>query len=235
VDDRSRAASINGAARSEEAKSSTWVNVFFLAIWLLAGAMPFIPYDYGSSILDNVLMRLPENEGNVWHMFMGVPFFLAYPMIWLRLRALFSTQPPTPIERRLIWSAVACSVACTILVHVPFLLHFAGASEWQRLAVPSLVFGIVALGALAALLLPRQISPTWACLVGLDTAYLGNLVLCLIMYSHAEGGRWSKAGWLVSTVIVWPILLELMWLLIQTFRANDRKSIPELQDELVSS
>ena len=235
MNDRSRAASINGAARSEEAKSPSWVNAFMLAIWLLAGIIPFIPFAWASSPWVAVTQRLSGNGGDYWHILIGVPFFLAYPMIWLRLRPLFSTQLSTPIERRLIWSAVACSVACTTLVHVPYLLHLVGTSEDQRLSVPSLIFGLAACGAMAALLLRRPISPTRACLVGLDAAYLANATLCLIMFREPSGLHWWRVGWLVSVVIYWPILLELMWLLIQTSRANDRKSIPEPQDELVSS
>jgi len=49
VDDYSRAASIKGAARSEEEKGSAWVNVFALVIWLLAGAVAFIPFAFDTS------------------------------------------------------------------------------------------------------------------------------------------------------------------------------------------
>ena len=50
--------------------------------------------------------------------------------------------------RRLIWSAVGLSIGGTILVEVPFLLHLAGTSEWQRLSVLSLGFGIVVASAI---------------------------------------------------------------------------------------
>jgi hypothetical protein len=235
VDDRLTAGSVSRAARSEELKSPTWVNAFWLVIWLLAGVIPFIPFAWDTSVWIAVTLRLPENEGNWWHLFRGAPFFLAYPMIWLRLRMLFSRQPSTPMERRLIWSAVGCSVGCTILVHVPFLLRFAGETRWQRLALPSLIFGIAALSAIGALLLRRQISPTRACIVGLDTAYLGNSLLSLIMYMRPSGIHWWRAGWIVSAVIFWPILFELIWLLIQTFRAEGRKSDLEPAEELTAA
>jgi hypothetical protein len=56
--------------------------------------------------------------------------------------------------------------------------------------------------------------------VGLDTAYLANAALCLVVYSGAAGDLRSKSGWLVSIVIVWPIFFELIWLFGQTFRTK---------------
>jgi hypothetical protein len=56
--------------------------------------------------------------------------------------------------------------------------------------------------------------------VGLDTAYLANAVLCLVVYSGAAGNLRSKSGWLVSMVIVWPIVFELIWLFGQTFQTE---------------
>jgi hypothetical protein len=44
---------------------------------------------------------------------------------------------------RLIWSAVGLCVSGTILVEIPFLLHLAGTSQWQRLTVIALGLGIV--------------------------------------------------------------------------------------------
>jgi hypothetical protein len=56
--------------------------------------------------------------------------------------------------------------------------------------------------------------------VGLDTAYLGNAALCLVVYGGAAGNLRSKLGWLISMVIVWPIVLELIWFFGQTFRTQ---------------
>jgi hypothetical protein len=141
-------------------------------------------------------------------------------MIWLRLRSLFATQLSTPIGRRLIWIAVALSIGGTISVETPFLLHLAGTSEWQRLSVLSLGFGIVIASGIVLFTRRRHISPTEACLVGLTTAYLANAALCLVVYSEATGNIWSRSGWLVSMVIVWPIVCELMWRFINTFRTQ---------------
>lgn len=224
MDDHVRAADDNGAACSKEEQGPAWVNAIALLIWLLAGAVAFLPFAFDTSPWDAVTLRVPGNQGNWWHLLVGAPFFLAYPMIWLRLRSLFSTQLSTAIERRLIWSAVACSIAGTTLVQVPFLLHLAGTSEWQRLSVLSLGFGTVAASAIVLLRLRSQISPTRACIVGLDTAYLANAALCLVVYSEATGSLWSRSGWLVSIVIVWPIAADLIWLFIQTLRTHESQS-----------
>jgi hypothetical protein len=229
VDDHSRATTINRVASSEEGRNPAWINSFTLVIWLLAGAVAFIPFARDTSPWDAVTLNVPGNQGNWWHVLVGVPFFLAYPMIWLRLRPLFSTRLSTPVERRFVWGAVACSIAGTTLVQVPFLLHLAGTSEWQRLFVLSLGFGIMMASAIALLLLRHQILPTRACLVGVDTAYLANAALCLVVYREATGTLWSRSGWFVSLVIIWPIFLELIWLFIQTARAKSRETNLALQ------
>ena len=146
--------------------------------------------------------------------------FLAFPMIWLRLRSLFSKQLSTSIGRRLIWVAVGLSTCGTILVQVPFLLHLAGTSEWQRLSILGLGFGIVITSAIFLFLRRRDISATRACLVALDAAYLANAALCLVVYSAATGTVWSRSGWLVTMVIVWPMVLELIGLFIQSFKTQ---------------
>lgn len=218
MEDHSTSADHTGAGWPKEERGSTWANVIALLLWLLAGAVAFLPFALDTSPWDAVTLRVPGNQGNWWHLLVGAPFFLAYPSIWLRLRALFSTQLSTATERRFIWSIVGLSLAGTTLVQVPFLLHLAGTSEWQRLSVLSLAFGIAVASAVVLFLRRRHIVPTRACLVGLDTAYLANAALCLVVYSGATGSMGSRSGWLVSMVIVWPIAFELIWLFIQTFQ-----------------
>jgi hypothetical protein len=220
VDDRSRAGNNNEVAWSKEGQHAIWVKAIALLVWLLAGVVAFLPFALDTSPWDAVTLRVPGNQGNWWHVLVGAPFFLAFPMIWLRLRSLFSTQPSTAIGRFLIWSTVALSVGGTTLVQVPFLLHLAGTNEWQRLSVLSLGFGIIVASAAILLLRRRHLSPTQACLVGLDTAYLANAALCLVVYSGATGSLQSKSGWLISMVIVWPIVFELIRFFGQTIRTQ---------------
>lgn len=215
--DHSRVADYNGASLEEE-PGSTWFNAIALLIGMLAGAVAFLPFAFDTSPWDAVTLRVPGNQGNWWHAFVGAPFFLAYPMIWLRLRSLFSKQLSTAMGRRLIWSAVGLSISATTLVQVPFLLHLAGTSESQRLSVLSLGFGIVIASAILLFLRRDHFFPTQACLVGLNTAYLANMALCLVVYSGATGSAWSRSGWLVSMVIVWAIIFEIGRLFIQTFQ-----------------
>jgi hypothetical protein len=132
-------------------------------------------------------------------------------MIWLRLRSLFSTQLSTSTGRCFIWIAVGLSTCGTILVQVPFLLHLAGTSDWQRLSVLGLGFGIVIASAIFLFIRRRDMFPTRACLVAIDAAHLANAALCLIVYSDATGTIWSRSGWLVTIVIVWAMILELTW------------------------
>jgi len=173
-----------------------------------------------------VILRVPGNQGNWWHFLAGAPFFLAFPMIWLRLRRLFSSQSSTAIGRRLVWIAVALSIAGTIAVETPFLLHLAGTSEWQRLSVLTLGFGIVIAGSEILFLRRRFIPPTRACIAGLETAYLGNAALCLVVYSDAAGSLSTRSGWVVSLVLFWPIFLELIWIFIQSFGRQVARNTP---------
>jgi hypothetical protein len=200
----------------EEGRAPALFNAVGLLVSLLAGAVVFLPFAFDTSPWDAVTLRVPGNQGNWWHVLVGMPFFLAYPMIWLRLRSLFSKELTAPAERRIIWIAVGLSTCGTMLVEVPFLLHLAGTSEWQRLSVLCLGFGIVITSGALLFLRRRVMFRARACLVGLSTAYLANAALCLVVYSAATGTVRSRSGWLVTMVIVWPMLLELVWVLTQT-------------------
>jgi hypothetical protein len=189
-------------------------------VWLAAGAVAFLPFAFDTSAWDAVTLRVPGNQGNWWHFLAGAPAFLAFPQIWLRLRPFFSTQLSTALGRRLIWIVVGLSVAGSLAVEAPFLLHLAGTSEWQRFIVLGLGFGIVVASAVILFLRRRYIAPTRACLAGLDTAYLANMALCLVVYAGAPGNFGSRSGWFVAAVVVWPIFFELVWIFIQSFKAS---------------
>lgn len=202
----------------EEKRAPVWVNAVALLVWLVAGAVVFVPFAFDTSPLNAVMLRVPGDQGNWWHVLVGAPFFLAFPMIWLRLRALFSKQLSTATGRRFIWIVAVFSTCGTILVELPFLLHLAGTSDWQQFSVLGLGFGIVITSAIFLFVRRRGIFPTSACLVALDAAYLANAALCLVVYSEATGTAWSRSGWLITMVIVWPVALELVWLMIETSR-----------------
>jgi hypothetical protein len=208
------------ALRLEDTQAPSPGTVIALLVWLLAGAVVFLPFAFNTSPWDAVTLRVPGNQGNWWHALVGAPFFLAFPMIWLRFRSVFSRETPTQMWRRLIWIAASLSTCGTILVQLPFLLHLAGTSDWQRFSVLSLGFGIVIASAILLFLRRRHMFPTSACLVALDAAYLANAGLCLVVYSAATGSVWSRSGWLVTVIIVWPIVFELVWLFIQTFKTQ---------------
>jgi hypothetical protein len=208
------------AVSSKEGRAPTWMSAFALVVCLLAGAVVLLPFALDTSPWDAVTLRVPDNQGNWWHALVGAPFFLAFPMIWLRLRSLFSEQLSTSTGRRFIWIAAGLSGCATILVEVPFLLHLAGTSEWQRLAVLGLGLGIVVTSAILLFLRRRDMFPTRACLAALNAAYLANTALCLVVYSAAVGTFWSRSGWLVTLVIVWPMLLEIVWIFGQSFKVQ---------------
>ena len=210
----------------KEERAPIWYNAVWLLISVTAGVVAFLPLALYTSPWDAVTFRVPENQGNWWHLLIGAPFFLAFPMIWLRLRSLFSGKLSTPPGRRLIWTVVALSICGTILVDVPFLLrlgNLARMNEWRRLSILCPTFGIVIASGALLFLRRHNILPTRACLVGLSAAYLANAALCLIVYGPMPGTAGSRSGWIVTIVIVWPMLLELVWLFIfiQTFKTQE--------------
>ncbi len=196
-------------------RDPAWIHCIALLLWLTAAVLVFIPFARDTSAWDAVRMHVPGNQGNWWHVLVGAPFFLAYPMVWLRMRLLTSNQGPTSFGRRAIWSVAGLSIVGTIAVETPFLLHLAGTGEWQRLWILSAGLGIIFVS--AAVLLRRRncLSPAQACVVVLETAYLANAALCLIVYSEATGNIGSRLGWVIAMVIVWPMSVELAWLLIR--------------------
>lgn len=196
-------------------RAPAWVTLVFLLIWSAAGVAVFLPFAVGTSPLNAVMLDVPENQGNWWHVLVGAPFFLAFPMIWLRFRALRSTPLSTAVGRRVLWIAAGLSVCGTLLVETPFLLHLAGTSEWQRLVVLAVGVGLVIVGGGVLAIRRRTMSATGACLVALNIAYLSNALLCLVVYSDAAGGPSTRPGWFVTMAIVWPMLVELVWLLSQ--------------------
>jgi hypothetical protein len=218
VNNSSSTPELHQTVSAPDVPAPAWVNAIALLVWLAACVVAFIPFALNTSPWDAVTFRVPGNQGNWWHALVGAPFFLAFPMVWLRLRALFAARPTTFAARRLLWIVAGMSTAGTILVETPFLLHLAGTSEWQRLSVLSLGFGIVIASALILLLRRHRLAPTQACLLALDTAYLANAALCLVVYAGEPGTLWSKSGWLVTGVIVWPIALELIWIFFQGFQ-----------------
>jgi hypothetical protein len=227
LDKHSEVLSKNTAAWHEAGPRRTWFNAAALVIWLVAAATAFLPFAFDTSAWDAVTLHVPGNQGNWWHFLAGAPFFLAFPMVWLRLRSLFSARSSTQLGLRLIWGFVGLSIAGTMAVESPFLLHLAGTSEWQRLAVLSLGFGITLASAAILFIRRRHMSQTQACFAGLDAAYLANLSLCLVVYAGSPGTFASRSGWFVAIVIVWPIVFELAWLLIQSFRTTAAQAVPQ--------
>jgi hypothetical protein len=210
--------SLGADGAMKEKQDALWIDAAMLLVWLAAGVVAFLPFAVNTSPWDAVTFRVPGDQGNWWHFLAGAPFFLAFPMIWLRLRSLLSSRLSTPRGRRVMWAVAGCSVAGTILVELPFLFHLAGTGEWQRLIVLSLGFGIVIASGVLLFSRLRRISPTHACMIALGAAYLANAALCLVVYSDAVGNTASRSGWFVTAVIVWPMSIELIARFAETFR-----------------
>ncbi|MDN5288470.1 MAG: hypothetical protein JWR38_4744 [Mucilaginibacter sp.] len=193
-------------------------NILMLLVWITAGIGIMLPFALGTSPLDALLLRVPNNEGNWWHALVGLPFFLSLPMIWLHLRLLNSEQLPALFIRRALWISIIFSVVGTLLVEAPFLLHRAGTSGLQRLEVIFSGLGIILISGIFLFVKRKNIHPTRACFIGIAAAYLANAFLCLIVYGETKFNDQSRSGWYVTLVVVLPMLIELIWLL---FRKSD--------------
>jgi len=84
----------------EEERAPVWFNSVALLISVTAAVTAFLPIALDTPPWDAVRLKVPGNQGNWWHVLIGAPFFLAFPMIWLRLRSLFSRRLSTPAGRR---------------------------------------------------------------------------------------------------------------------------------------
>jgi hypothetical protein len=111
-----------------------------------------------------------------------------------------------------VWCVIGASIVGTMLVESPFMLHLAGTRGWPRLSMLSAGFGVMVASGVILYVRRRYISATRACLAGLDTAYLANAALCLVVYAGAPGSVASRSGWYVMVVIVWPMLIEILWI-----------------------
>ncbi len=196
-----------------------WLNSAALAIWLAAAVGAFLPFAVGTSPFDAIMRRVPNDEGNWWHILIGAPFFLAFPMIWLRLRAFISRAALPLGGRRALWIVSGLLMFGTLLVEAPFLAHRAGTSEPQRLAVIAAGLGIPIVSISRLIACRRTIGATRACIAVLTAAYLANASLCLIVYAEAKFATSSRSGWYVTMAIVWPIALEFVWVLFGPVRA----------------
>jgi hypothetical protein len=191
-----------------------------LLVWLAAGVLPFLPFAYSTSAWNAVTLNVPGNQGNWWHFLVGAPFFLAYPMIWLRVRTLIGGRPSSAGGRRLLWVLAGLSAVGTLLVEMPFLLHLAGTRGWPRLSMLTAGLGILAVSVAILATRRRNLAPTRACLAALNTAYLVNAALCLIVYAGAPGEFATRSGWTVAMVLLWPMAAELVWLWREALRGT---------------
>jgi len=186
--------------------------ILMLLVWIVAAVGIVLPFAHGVSPFDALLLRVP-NEGNWWHVLVGLPFFLSLPMIWLRLHILNSAQLAGINIRRILWVVIVFSAGGTLLVETPFLLHRAGTSESQRLEVIFLGIGIILSTGIFLFVRRKMIHPTKALIIGITSAYLANAFLCLIVYGEKKFEGQPRSGWYITLIVVLAMSVELMWLL----------------------
>jgi len=190
-----------------------WLRAIMLIVWLAACVVPFLPFAVSTSPLDAVLLHVPGDQGNWWHFLAGLPFFLAFPALWLTVQTLISSKR-APAGLRVISGVALLSGIGTVLVEVPFLLHLAGTSAWQTFSVLSLGLGILLLSAVVLILRRNSIPALERSISSLLAAYLANASLCLVVYASSPGDPSTRTGWFVTMALAGPIALELLWMLV---------------------
>lgn len=189
-----------------------WFLAFTFIVWLAACVIPFLPLAQSTSPHDAVLLHVPGDQGNWWHFLAGLPFFLAFPVLWLTVQSLLGRQKE-PSGLKLFACIAALSCIGTVLVEVPFLLHLAGTSAWQSFSVLSLGFGILLVSAAALVLRRRSITAVAWCIASLIAAFLANASLCLVVYGSEPGLFSTRSGWFITLALAGPMALELLWIL----------------------
>jgi hypothetical protein len=200
----------------EQRRKLLWNNVIGLLVSLLAAVVILLPFAAHTSPWNAVTLRVPGNQGNLWHLLIGAPFFLAFEMIWLRLRSILLPRSATPAGRRLVWILVALSAGGTITVEIPFVLrlgNFAHMAINHQLSAVGSGLGPMAVCGAILLLRRRHISPISACFLGLNGAWLSNAALCLLFYAPMR-----EPGWTGTMIVGWFMGLEIVWILLQSFR-----------------
>jgi len=205
----------------ERERDPMWFNVAALMISVAAVVTAFLPIALNTSPWDAVRFRVPGDQGNWWHLLIGLPYFLAFPMAWVCLHSLLSRRRFASYGRRPIWVIVVLSICGTLTISVPFLLRLGNLAHmkpgrWLLILGPT--YGILVASGMLLVLARHRILPARACLAGLNAAYLANAAFCLAVYAPMPGTARSKAGWFVTMVIVWPMLLELAWIFIRSLK-----------------
>jgi hypothetical protein len=205
----------NATSSSQDALTLPyWFRAITLIIWLAACVVPFLPFAQSTSPLDAVLLHVPGDQGNWWHFLAGLPFFLAFPLLWLTVQSVGNSKE-APAGLRLFAGIAALSGIGTILVEVPFLLHLAGTSAWQSFSVLSLGLGILLVSAVILILRRRFIQALDLCVASLIAAFLANASLCLVVYASEPGAASTRSGWFITLALAGPMALELMWILVR--------------------
>jgi hypothetical protein len=204
-------------------KTPTWVAGGEVLVWVAAAFVCFVAFAANTSPLNAVMLNVPGEQGNWWHLLIGFPFFLSFAVIWVRVRGL-SAKGLGRAEARMLWVAIGLSIVGTMAVEVPFLMWRAGTSNGQRAAVIGLGLGTILLSGVLLLVRRSALSSLERCLAGLETAYLANALLCVVVYSSVKGSP-PQLGWYVTSVLVWPIAMEIAWLYLKSYSHEERGAL----------
>jgi hypothetical protein len=187
-----------------------WSGVIALVISLPSTAVVFLDFAEGISPW-NVASAFVFDELHFWSMedwqlaLCAAPFFLAFPLMWLGIRSIFSAKLSGP-ESIGVWSLVGLSACATLIIDADLMVDFFHYHNGGELVAVGLGFVI---GAPALIFCRRRrLSAERSRPVGLYICYVANGVICLIAFAENK-----NLGWYVSLVIVCGMCAELMRLL----------------------
>jgi hypothetical protein len=188
-----------------------WSGVIALVISLPLTAVVFLDFAEGISPW-NVASAFVFDELHFWSMedwqlaLCAAPFFLAFPLMWLGIRSIFSAKLSGP-ESIGVWSLVGLSACATLIIDADLMVDFFRYHNGGELAAVGP--GIV-VGAAAAIVCRRRHFSAERCrLIGLYVCYVANGIVCLIAFAENQ-----NLGWYVALIIVCGMSGELLRLLI---------------------
>jgi hypothetical protein len=197
---------LNYAATDEPRSTPLWVRGVALAVSLAAAAVIFLPFTWDTSPWD-VVGHWPWVWEDLKFTLLAIPFFLAFPMVWIRVRLLFP-HAIRPAERIIIWTIALLAVSATIWVEGIFIPEALRDRDWSEWFVGTPPIVLLA-GATPTFVRRRRITPLNRIIAGLNTVYLGNAVMCVIGFAGAQ-----DFGWYMTIAVGSFMVFEFFWIIL---------------------
>jgi hypothetical protein len=175
-----------------------WLGVARLITAITAVVIVFLDFAYHVSPFDvGREFVSPPGSNRDWEvMRLAGPFFLAFPLLWMRARQLFAVSLSLP-EYLLIRIAAAVSAATTAWWFVPRLFEM---DRHDLFTMQSAVviggFMAIPVGAFILIFWRQRIDRDGKAAIALHAAYISNAIMCICGFDSGD------PGWYLTVVVV---------------------------------